>query len=85
VEARWGFALPLDPPAEAWSPFGSGAHACPGKDFAIMVMKIALATIVRKAELKIAQTEIRPVRNAYYYYEPNKGLLVTLDSRREIG
>jgi cytochrome P450 len=72
------------PPAEAWSPFGSGTHACLGKDFAIVVMKVALATIVRKAELKLAQAEIRPVRNAYYY-EPNKGLLVTLDSRREIG
>lgn len=70
------------PPAEAWSPFGSGAHACPGKDFAIVVMKVALATIVREADLKLAQSEIRPVRNAYYY-EPNQGLLVTLASRRE--
>lgn len=69
------------PPAEAWSPFGSGAHACAGKDFAIVVIKAALATIVRKADLKLAQAEIRPVRNAYYY-EPNKGLLVTLASRR---
>ncbi|HEX5719546.1 MAG TPA: cytochrome P450 [Thermoanaerobaculia bacterium] len=71
------------PPAEAWSPFGSGAHDCAGKDFAIVAIKVALATIVHKAELKLAQTEIRPVRNAYYY-EPNQGLLVTLDSRREI-
>ncbi len=71
------------PPAEAWSPFGSGSHACAGKDFAVVVIKGALATIILKAELKLAQSEIRPVRNAYYY-EPNKGLLVTLDSRREI-
>ncbi|HVG09970.1 MAG TPA: cytochrome P450 [Thermoanaerobaculia bacterium] len=69
------------PPAEAWSPFGSGAHACAGKDFAIVVIKTVLATIVRKADLKLAQSEIKPVRNAYYY-EPNQGLLVTFDSRR---
>lgn len=67
------------PPAGA-CPFGGGPHICAGKDLAIMVMKVAVATIVRHAELKLAQDEIRPVRNAYYY-EPNKGLLVTLENR----
>ena len=43
-------------------------------------MKTALATIVRKAELKLAQDKVRPVRNAYYY-EPNKGMRVTLEKR----
>ncbi len=46
----------------------------------MVVMKTALATIVTRAELKLAQDEVRPVRNAYYY-EPNKGLLVTLEKR----
>jgi cytochrome P450 family 110 len=68
------------PPTDARCPFGSGAHACPGKDFAVMVLKTALATIVRKTELKLAQDEIRPVRKAYYY-EPNKGMLVILEKR----
>ncbi|HYN19422.1 MAG TPA: cytochrome P450 [Thermoanaerobaculia bacterium] len=68
------------PPADARSSFGAGPHACSGKDLAVVVMKTALATIVRKAELKLAQDEVRPVRNAYYY-EPNKGLLVTLEKR----
>ncbi|HBL28364.1 MAG TPA: hypothetical protein DD490_16140 [Acidobacteria bacterium] len=68
------------PPTDARSPFGSGARACPGQGFAVMVMKTVLATIVRKTEMKLAQEELRPVRNAYYY-EPNKGLLVTLDKR----
>ncbi|HEV8580120.1 MAG TPA: cytochrome P450 [Thermoanaerobaculia bacterium] len=67
-------------PAEAWSPFGGGAHACAGKELALVMMRTALATIVRKTELKLAQDVIRPVRNAYYY-EPNKGLLVTLEKR----
>jgi cytochrome P450 len=67
-------------PADVWSPFGGGPHACTGQDLALVVMKAALATIVRKAELKLAQDEVRPVRNAYYY-EPNKGLLVTLEKR----
>ena len=68
------------PPTDAKCPFGSGAHACAGRDLAVVILKTALATIVRKAELKIAQDEVRPVRVAYYY-EPNKGLLVTLSDR----
>jgi cytochrome P450 len=68
------------PPAGAQCPFGGGSHTCTGKDLAVVVSKTALATIVRKAELKLAQAEVRPVRNAYYY-EPNKGLLVTLEKR----
>ncbi len=64
----------------AWSPFGGGSHSCPGQGLAEVVMKVALATIVRKTELKLAQDEVRPVRSAYFY-EPNKGLLVTLEKR----
>jgi cytochrome P450 len=67
------------PPAAA-CPFGGGPHVCPGKDLAVVVMKTALATIVRTTELKLAQDEVRPVRNAYYY-EPNRGLLMTLERR----
>jgi cytochrome P450 len=68
-------------PPPAACPFGGGPHICAGRELAIVVMKVALATIVRRAELKLAQEEVRPVRNAYYY-EPNQGLLVTLESRR---
>jgi cytochrome P450 len=67
------------PPAGA-CPFGDGAHTCAGRDLAMVIMKTTLATIVRKTELKLAQDEVRPVRNAYYY-EPNKGLLVTREKR----
>ncbi len=68
-------------PADVWSPFGGGGpHACVGQDLALAITKTTLATVVRKAELKLAQDEVRPVRNAYYY-EPNKGLLVTLEKR----
>ncbi len=68
-------------PADVWSPFGGGGpHACVGQDLALAITKATLATVVRKAELKLAQDEVRPVRNAYYY-EPNKGLLVTLEKR----
>jgi cytochrome P450 family 110 len=67
-------------PADVWSAFGGGPRICPGKDLALVILKVALATLVRKAELKIAQSEVRPVRKGYYY-EPNKGLLVTLEKR----
>jgi cytochrome P450 len=68
-------------PPEVWSPFGTGQHTCTGRDLALVVSKVVLATVVRRAELKVAQEEIRPVRNAYYYDEPNKGLMVTLERR----
>jgi cytochrome P450 len=63
-------------------PFGSGAHACPGRELAMVILKTVLATVVRGAELKAAQPleEIRPVRVAYFY-EPNKGLQVVLEKR----
>jgi cytochrome P450 len=67
-------------PAEVWSPFGVGIHACAGQDLALVILKTGLATVAQKANLKIAQDEVRPVRNAYYY-EPNKGLLVTAEKR----
>lgn len=69
------------PTEEQWSPFGVGPHACLGKSLALVVIKSALATIVRRTELKLAQEEIKVVRNAYFY-EPNNGLLVTLAERR---
>jgi cytochrome P450 len=66
--------------AEVWSPFGVGEQACAGEDLALVVMKTALATVAAGTDLKLAQDEVRPVRNAYYY-EPNKGLLVTREKR----
>ena len=63
-----------------WNPFGGGSHQCMGQGLAEVVMKVAVATIVRKTDLKLAQDEVRPVRSAYFY-EPNKGLLVTLEKR----
>jgi cytochrome P450 len=69
------------PSEEAWSPFGVGAHACLGKHLALVIVKSALATIVRQTDLKLAQDEVKVVRNAYFY-EPNQGLLVRLEGRR---
>lgn len=68
-----------EPPMDGRNPFGGGPHACAGRHLAMMVMKTAIATIVRKADLKLAQDEIKPARKAYYY-EPNQGLLVTLEA-----
>jgi cytochrome P450 len=68
-------------PPEVWSPFGGGPHGCAGKELAMVILKTALATIVRRADLKLAQDEVRPVRVAYFY-EPNGGMLVTLERRR---
>lgn len=65
--------------SSAAAPSARDSTACLGRELAVVVMKTALATIVRMAELKLAQDEVRPVRNAYY--EPNRGLLVTLEKR----
>ncbi len=75
-----GHFLGHKPPTDARCPFGTGAHTCAGQGLALVIMKTVLATIARKTDLKIAQTEVRPIRNAYFY-EPNKGLLVVLEGR----
>lgn len=69
-------------PADVWSPFGGGGpRACLGQDLALAISKTVLATIARKTDLKLAQDEVRSVRNGYFY-GPNKGLLVTVERRR---
>jgi cytochrome P450 len=39
----------------SWFPFGGGAHACIGSAFAMMEMKIAIATIARRYRLRLTQ------------------------------
>lgn len=44
----------------SWIPFGSGAHACIGSAFALMEMKLAIATVIRRFRLTLT----RPARPA---------------------
>jgi cytochrome P450 len=49
--------------AHEWFPFGGGARICLGMPFAMYEMKVALATLLRCAELELAAPgRSRPVR-----------------------
>ena len=39
---------------DAFNPFSTGAYACVGKNFALMEMRLLIATIVRNFEFKLA-------------------------------
>ena len=63
----------------SWIPFGGGAHACIGSAFALMEMKIAIATITRRYRM----TLLRPTRPADMLVpRPIDGLHMRLEPRR---
>jgi cytochrome P450 len=63
----------------SWIPFGGGAHACIGSAFALMEMKIAIATITRRYRM----TLLRPTRPADMLVpRPIDGLYMRLEPRR---
>jgi len=70
----------LKPPE--WNPFGGGARTCLGRGLAEMELKVIVATLEQRAQLRLAQRRVRPVRSALFF-TPNRGMRVVLESRRE--
>jgi cytochrome P450 len=63
----------------SWIPFGGGAHACIGSAFALLEMKLAIATISRRYRM----TLLRPTRPADMLVpRPVDGLHMRLEPRR---
>lgn len=65
-----------------WLPFGGGSRRCLGAAFAMYEMKIALATLLQSAELRLE--EPRPVRSVFRIatFGPETGIRMTLLRRR---
>lgn len=50
-----------------WSPFGGGRRMCLGKGLAEVELTIALATILRRYHLKLAQPTVDRVRSGFFF------------------
>jgi unspecific monooxygenase len=58
-----------------WLPFGGGTRRCLGMPFAMLEMKLLIASLVRTTDLEIAQAHVKPTwRGAFL--TPSKGLRV---------
>ncbi|MEE8522747.1 MAG: cytochrome P450 [Thermoanaerobaculia bacterium] len=64
-----------------WQPFGGGRHMCLGKGLAEVELTVILATLLRKAELRLDQESVKPTREGFFF-APDQGLRVVLEGRR---
>ncbi len=64
----------------AWFPFGGGIRRCLGMAFALYEMKIVLATVLARAELRLAGGPVRVVRRTLTF-APSGGTRVALARR----
>jgi unspecific monooxygenase len=63
-----------------WLPFGGGTRRCLGMPFAMLEMKLLIASLVRTTDLEIVQSNVRPTwRGAFLM--PSKGLRVRARGR----
>ncbi|MEM7350500.1 MAG: cytochrome P450 [Acidobacteriota bacterium] len=63
-----------------WCPFGGGARTCLGRGLALTHIKAVLATLFQHAELKLCQSDVKPVTGGFLLV-PEDGLLVELEAR----
>ena len=65
--------------------FGHGSHACPGRFFAINVVKATLIAIILRYDLKFRTGEDQPVPryNRILVLTPDKDRVVEFRSRNE--
>lgn len=64
-----------------WNPFGGGTRMCTGKGFAEAELKVVLATLLQRVDVRLAQEVVEPVRHGFFF-GPSQGLKVVLDRRR---
>jgi cytochrome P450 len=69
------------PAAWEWLPFGGGLRRCVGAAFAIYEMKMVLAALIPRVEMRLATDKVKPVRRAVTM-TPSKGLPVMVTAKR---
>ena len=67
-------------PRYTWMPFGGGRHACLGKGLAEVEIPIILATLIQRADLRLAQESVG-IQRAGHFFAPTEGLRVVLERR----
>jgi len=78
VPERW---LGVKPDPYTWFPFGGGVRRCIGMAFAMFEMRIVLAQVLPRADLRLAEGPARVVRRAITL-APSGGTRVVLTRRR---
>jgi cytochrome P450 len=73
--------LEFKPAAWEWLPFGGGLRKCVGAAFAMYEMKMVLATMLPRIEMRLATERVKPVRRAVTI-TPSEGLPVVLTAKR---
>jgi cytochrome P450 len=73
--------LAFKPAAWEWLPFGGGLRKCVGAAFAMYEMKMVLATMLPRVEMRLATERVKPVRRAVTI-TPSDGLPVVLTGKR---
>jgi cytochrome P450 len=69
------------PAAWEWLPFGGGLRRCVGAAFALYEMKMVLASILPRVDMRLAGDVVKPVRRAVTI-APKGGLPVVVTARR---
>ncbi len=64
------------PAASEWFPFGGGVRRCVGMAFALYEMKLVLATVVRRARLRLAPGAVAGMERRSITFAPRDGLPV---------
>jgi cytochrome P450 len=69
------------PAAWEWLPFGGGLRRCVGAAFALYEMKMVLASILPRVDMRLAGDVVKPVRRAVTI-APKGGLPIVVTARR---
>jgi cytochrome P450 len=69
------------PAAWEWLPFGGGLRKCVGAAFAIYEMKMVLATVLPRIDMRLVSDRVRPRRRAVTI-TPDRGLPVVVTAKR---
>lgn len=76
--------MKADAPDEKYLPFGYGKQACPGRFFALKVVKLILGRLVWEYDIKWAGQPPRSPTNGSMegFFMPSKNMRVSLKSRQ---
>lgn len=63
-----------------WNPFGGGRRMCLGKGLAEVELAVAMATLLARFDIRLAQDKVLPER-AGFFFAPSQGLRITVSPR----
>jgi cytochrome P450 len=73
--------LSFKPAPSEWLPFGGGLRKCIGAAFAVYEMKMVLASLLARIDVRLAATDVRPTRRGVTI-TPSGGLPMVVSARK---